>query len=98
MAKITQQEWEQEQASLIRDFERKKAALIERIALTNNELNIGDTVTDHIGSIRIEKIRPANTYGSTMPICIYYGPELRKDGTPKLNGAKRDLYQSNISK
>ena len=69
--------------------------------MSNNPYKIGDVIKDHTSTIKIDTI---NVYMSlTDPCCVYSGPELKKDGTPKL--PKRDgkqiratIYQSNIQK
>lgn len=61
----------------------------------NNPYKVGDIFTDHIGSIVIENIKP---YCSDEPCCVYYGTELKKDGTPRKDGSKRQAWQSNEKK
>jgi len=55
----------------------------------------GDIVTDHIGSICVEKISYQTKLGS-HPEFIVYGVELKKDLNPRKDGSKRAIYQSNI--
>ncbi len=64
-------------------------------AFSNNSYKIGDTFTDHIGSILIKKVKWTINYGETFPSCVYYGYELKKDSTPKKSGAYRKAWQSN---
>jgi len=63
----------------------------------HNPYKVGDVFTDHIGSILIEKWQYAYTGGSNYntPSLVYYGSELKKDGTPKKNGSKRNAWQCN---
>lgn len=62
----------------------------------NNPYKIGDTFTDHIGSIKIEKIKyDFYPFGGSTPCCIYFGVELLKNGTPNKRGNKRMAWQSN---
>lgn len=68
-------------------------ALRSEFALKNAIHAVGDITTDHIGSIKVTGIGCAN-YGD--PQTIYYGIELKKDLTPRKDGAKRWVYQSNI--
>jgi hypothetical protein len=78
--------------------ELKKSQLIAQFALANNPYKIGDIVTDHIGSLLIEKIKVRNQYNyNKLPDCLYFGIELKKDGTPKIRQDKdRRIFQSNI--
>jgi hypothetical protein len=70
--------------------------LDECYALANNPFKVGDVFTDHIGKIRIEKIKITVTYGT--PSCVYIGTNLKKDGTPYKDGSKREAYQINYGK
>lgn len=61
----------------------------------NNPYKVGDIFTDHIGSIIIESIK---YYPIDKPCCVYYGIELKKDGTPRKDSSKRQAWQSNEKK
>jgi len=69
-------------------------SLRSEFALKNAIHGIGDIATDHLGSIKVTGIACAN-YGE--PQTAYYGIELKKDLTPRKDGAKRWVYQSNIN-
>jgi len=76
-------------------FDAAKNGLYREFAYANNPYKHGDIVTDHIGSIKIEKIQiylGLNPY----PQCVYIGVELTKKGEPNKRGNKRNIYQSNI--
>ena len=73
----------------------EKVALAREYAYSNNPYKVGDTVTDHIGSIRVDRIRVDIT---DNPCCIYYGIELTKKGVPYKSGSTRGVYQMNIKK
>ncbi len=64
-------------------YETEKRDLLKKFADANNPYDVGSVFTDHIGSIIIEKIyyNLFPHYGKT-PCCVYYGVELKKDGTP----------------
>lgn len=76
------------------NLEKKKA--INKYCDANNPYKVGDIFTDHIGSIKIEKIM----YDYSLSLCcVYFGSELKKDGTPRKDGNKRNAWQTNsISK
>ena len=76
-------------------FELEKDHLYINFANANNPYKVGDIVTDHTGSIKIEKIK---TYfdGYTEPCCVYTGVEYTKKGEPNKKGNKRSVYQRNI--
>lgn len=57
---------------------------------------IGDTITDHCGSIIFEKLKYTIQYRTGKPTPIYFGTELKKDGTPRKDKSKRDVYGENV--
>ena len=87
---MTKETLDKQLAQLLADYEQQKKELIKAYCIANNPYKVGDVFTDRIGSIKIEKIN----YSIRM-CCVYFGPELKKNGTPKLSGAKRFAYQSN---
>lgn len=89
------QEYEDRLKGLELEFEQKKSKLIKEYVDANNPYKIGDKVTDHANSIIIEKIKYHISLHGT-PSAVYYGSELKKDGTPKKNGNKTYVYQINL--
>ena len=87
----------QEYKNRLKESEEKHRAEIRALriefALKNATSTKGDIVTDHMGSIRVEAIS-CGSYGD--PQTVYYGIELKKDLTPRKDGAKRWVYQSNL--
>lgn len=75
------------------DLDRRK--VLEDYCNENNPYKVGDTFTDHIGTIKIDKIGHYFTSDYDRSCCIYFGNELKKDGTPKKNDKIRSAYQSN---
>lgn len=78
--------------------EKTKAVLIE-YAKSNSTVKIGDIVTDHIGSIRVEKIgtHQDGTFNTPSSQAMYTGVELKKDLTPTKKGTTRTVFQSNLN-
>ena len=74
----------------------EKNELMIQYANSNNPHEKGDIVTDHIGSIIIEKINYYIGFHD-FPSSIYWGTELKKDKTPKKNGSKRNVHQINLT-
>ncbi len=96
---MTTGEFKKEMQLALNEYEKNKKRIVERYCLENSPYKIGDVFTDHIGSIRIEKIDFGTPSFSPYPCCLYYGVELKKDRTPKKSGSKRHAWQSNdISK
>lgn len=87
----------QEYKNRLKESEDKHRAEIRALriefALKNATHTKGDIVTDHIGSIKVDAVC-CGAYGD--PQTIYYGVELKKDLTPRKDGAKRWVYQSSI--
>lgn len=93
---MTQEEYTNKVAELTEKFELDKQSLRREYALSNNPYKVGDIVTDHIGSIVIEKIQHTISITHQYPFCVYTGLELKKDGTPTKKESKRAVYQTNI--
>ena len=94
---MNKEEYNIELKKLEADFKIQKDKLAHRCAEENNSYKVGDTVTDHIGSILVEKI--GTTYGfhyNDIPYSTYFGIELKKNGEPTKKGNKRLVHQINI--
>lgn len=85
-------------AEIEKEMQAKKDKLIREYASANNPYKIGDIITDSIGSLIIEKINFVRPSYNTLPSCVYYGTELKKDGTPMKRQSKRPIYQNYIIK
>tara|TARA_R110000787_G_C13249529_1_gene429222 strand:- start:319 stop:603 length:285 start_codon:yes stop_codon:yes gene_type:complete len=79
-----------------RQAEKDKTALLIKFVDLNNQYKIGDIVTDHIGSVRFDKLKYTTTGAGNIPTPIYIGIELKKDGTPKKRVVVRNVYGSNV--
>jgi hypothetical protein len=95
---MTPEEYKQKLLELDYEFEDRKYKLQKEFALSNNPHPIGTIVTDHIGSLKIEKIRTTKTLANSLPQCVYFGIELKKDGTPMKKQTGRGAWQENIKK
>jgi len=83
---------EQTLTQLNQENELKKKQVMQEYCNANNPYKVGDKFTDHVGTIIVESIR--YSYGSN-PCCVYFGIELKKDGTPRKDNNKRQAWQSN---
>ncbi len=79
-----------------KEMEERRRKLSILFAKENNPYKEGDIVTDNIGSLEIKSIKYFNNGWNALPCCVYYGSELKKDGSPKLRQEKRGVYQTNI--
>jgi len=93
---MTQEEYKNKIAELTEKFELDKQTVRREYAFSNNPHKVGDVVTDHIGSIWIEKIQFTTDFISNLPCCIYTGVELKKNGTPTKKVNRRTVHQTNI--
>lgn len=75
--------------------EKSKKELSTKYALSNNPFKIGDIITDHIGSVKITKIK-ISLY--PKPACVYEGVILNKNLSPNKLNKTRTVYQPNIIK
>jgi hypothetical protein len=78
------------------EYQQKENSLTKEFIDSNNPYKIGDIVTDHIGSIKIESMSYYISY--SKPEATYTGLELKKDKTPTKKLSKRTVYQNNIIK
>lgn len=65
-------------------------------AQSHNSVKVGDFVTDHIGTIKVELMRLYFEYGSGIPALVYIGAEYTKAGKPFKSESKRSVYQNNL--
>lgn len=89
---MTKEEYKERIISIERECTIKKNKLKRECALSNNPYKVGDVVEDHIGKLRIERIG-VYTNPWNLPSCVYYGIELKKDGTPCKRQTNRPVYQ-----
>jgi hypothetical protein len=92
---MTKEEFEERKKEILKKANKERNDLIKQYCDANNPYKVGDIFTDHIGSIKIEKIKYSEGGFGVMPQCFYFGTELKKDGTPKKSGDKRQAWQSN---
>lgn len=89
------EEYKQKLKELKNEFNQKEFDLAKEFVAANNPYKIGDKVTDHIGTIIVEKVGLSWDI-SGNPGARYFGVELNKDGTPNKKGKKRMVWQSNL--
>jgi hypothetical protein len=85
-----------EQMKLLKEKHKQiEWELTKQFVDDNNPYKKGDVVTDHIGPVLVEQIGYyRNSWGE--PSATYSGIELKKDGTPKKNNPKREVFQENL--
>ena len=75
------------------EFEAKKKQLAREFAYSNNDVKIGDIITDHYKTIRVLKFLWCYDFVSRMPCMFYRGTRLNKKGEP----VKREADDNRIS-
>ena len=66
--------------ALQQEYDDKKSELREQYAIEHNPVKVGDIVTDHYHTIRVEEM---SVYGHPIPAMRYTGTELTQKGVPK---------------
>jgi hypothetical protein len=92
---MTEADYKIEMAKIETERRQKREEVMKKFAFENNTVKSGDKFTDHIGTIVVEQIKATLPSLSEFPSCMYFGIELKKDGTPKKDGSKRWTYQTN---
>ena len=73
--------------------------LKEKYALANNNVKIGDIISDGTISIKVEKIQVVqSSFANEYPECRYSGKKVKKDGVFFKDGSNDSIYQANLKK
>ena len=92
---MTAKELQDKCLALQRECNDKQMELRKQYAIEHNPVKVGDIVTDHYHTIRVEKM---GIYGYPIPIILYRGTELTKQGVPKKHQPVPDnpAFQNNV--
>lgn len=93
---MTKEEYDKQVKDLETEFQNKVRDLCHRYAKENNPYNIGDTISDNIGTIVITKLRIYRSPLCKYPSIEYTGTILNKNGKPNKRLETRTAYQQNI--
>lgn len=77
---MTAKELQEKCMALQQECNDKQSEIRKQYAIEHNPVKVGDIVTDHYHTIRVEKI---GIYGCPVPYMVYHGTELTKQGIPK---------------
>lgn len=77
---MTAKELSEKKMALWREYNEKLDVLREQYAIEHSPVRVGDIVTDHYHTIKVERM---DIYGYPVPFMRYYGTELTKQGEPK---------------
>lgn len=94
---MTKEELKKELSLLRQEFEHRQNVLYYNYATSNNTVEIGDIIRDHIGFGRVLKMKIYISSSTDEPSMTYYCTVLNKDGTERKVGEKtRWFYQINL--
>ena len=79
-------------------YEKEKQAILKQCAEENCDIKIGDIVTDHFQTIKVEKMACYYDCMRQMPEMVFYGANYKKDGTisKRQQPTQVPVYQTNV--
>lgn len=83
--------------ALKREHDLKLKDLYKNYAEQNSEYKVGDIISDHWHTLKIDKIGVTLNF-SHLPQCVYFGRRYTKKGVPTKREERATIYQSNIVK
>lgn len=92
---MTKEEYDLKIKAIQDKADEDKKRLAKDYALSLATVKVGEVATDHIGSVRVEKILFSSGFLKN-PEPVYRGFVLKKDGTPTKKHETRDVYHSNL--
>lgn len=91
---MTKETYLNKKADIMTQMKTAMKKLNKQFAYLNNHVMIGNIITDHYQSIKVESI--VCTTGNTLPDCYYKGTVVNKNGSLNKRGTKSTVYQSNL--
>lgn len=72
--------------------------LRKKFAIEHNPIKVGDIITDHYHTIKVESMSPCTEsyYITFVPFMRYKGVELTKQGIPKKRQQDNTMCQTNV--
>lgn len=92
---MNKEDYDNRMQEIEKQFQTEKIKLYKDYAFSNNPYKVGDIITDHYQTIRINKMQPTVGFNK-YPAYIYIGSRLKKDLTPFKSGETGRIYQGNI--
>ncbi len=90
---MNKEEYLKAKKALEEECEIKKKHLAREFAFSNNPVKIGDIITDHYKTIRVEKLLYGYNLGTPFSCMFYCGTRLNKKGEP----AKRNTDANRVA-
>lgn len=85
---MTKEEYLSAKAKLNKEFEERLKDLDKEFALSNNDVEVGDIVSDRSHTIRVERILIDTPWRGSMPRAYFEGTKLTKKLEPFKSGEK----------
>ena len=96
---MTPEEYRIEKSKIEMEHRKRMNTLHARYAQDNNNVQVGDFVSDHMCTIKVDRISVyLNFLGDGMPSCVYHGIQHTKKGSPYKNGQPAEVYQANVQR
>lgn len=93
---MNKEEFLKAEKALKEEFEEKMKQLAREFTFSNNPVKVGDVITDHYKTIRVEKLLWTRNFGNP-PYMVYSGTRLNKNGQPAKREADNNMVaQKNI--
>lgn len=94
---MNKEEFKKQKQILMDIWDKGFRELKEKYALANNNVKIGDIISDGTISIKVEKIQVVqSSFSNEYPECRYSGKKVKKDGSFFKNYSSDSIYQSNV--
>ena len=93
---MTKEELLEKLDELSKKFDKDKEVILRQYAKENCNIEIGDIVTDHTHTIKVESMEYYYDFGKNIPLMVFYGPDYKKDGTISKRQTNIPVYQSNV--
>jgi hypothetical protein len=90
---MNKEEYLKAEKAIKEEFEGKRKQLAREFASSNNPVKIGDIITDHYKTIRVEKLLWGHNFGTPFSCMFYRGTRLTKNGQP----AKREAEDNRVA-
>lgn len=89
---MTKEEYKEKTGQLYKEYKYKQRELDAEFALSNNEVKIGDFVSDSCNTIIVEEIRVDYAWSGHLPMAYFYGTRVTKKLIPFKSGGKTCVY------
>ena len=91
-------EYSEKAIQLENEYKKKDDSLRREYALSNNPYKIGDIIEDAFCAIKIDSMLfyLGRGYYGNIPSMIYKGVQLKKDLTPRKDGKRQAIHQSEV--